>query len=94
MRICVISGSGSIRASRVTGDLSVRIGGSGSVQVDDGETAELSVSVTGAGDVKIGAAADRATLRLLGAGQVHVVHVREEPRITASGAGRIRVENW
>ena len=89
-----ISGSGSIRVSRVNGDLSVRVGGSGSVHVDGGQTAELSVTVSGAGDVRIGAPADRATLQVSGAGQIHVVHVREEPRITASGAGLIRVENW
>lgn len=89
-----ISGSGSIHAERVGGDVTAELSGSGDVAIAAGWIGTLRVNITGAGQAEVQAEAERAELSIAGAGEISVAAVRERPRIRVTGAGQVRVGNW
>jgi len=86
-----ITGSSNVTASAASGAVDATITGSGSVRIEQGEISNLTVKITGSGDVKFGGTAQDANLQVTGSGDIRVEHVINPPVKRVTGSGDIRV---
>lgn len=87
-------GGGDIEVSHVTGSLTVRLQGSGDVDINDGAVTQLSATIQGSGDIAFGGKAEDATLSIQGSGDIDVAHVTNRPSVRVQGSGDVKVSNW
>lgn len=89
-----LSGSSQMDIRQVTGDVSINVSGAGSINIAGGEVKELTVSLSGMGNVHFGGTAQDAYLSVSGMGNVNVDRVVNQLHRSMSGMGRITVGNW
>jgi hypothetical protein len=89
-----LSGSSKMDIVHVVGDVSINVSGTGSINIAGGEVNELTVSLSGMGNVRFGGTAQEADLSVSGMGNVHVATVVNRPHRSMSGMGGITVGNW
>lgn len=95
IREIYLSGSGNIYVTNAfnTGNLNLKISGSGSMMVPELEAFSLSASISGSGDMTIGAGhVEQETLEISGSGSIDALGCSAiDAAVRISGSGNIRV---
>jgi hypothetical protein len=88
-----ISGSGSVKAERLTGDnLSVRLSGSGSASLREVTCKELTLSISGSGKSTMSGTADKVTSKISGSGDIDAAALKvKSAEVNISGSGTASV---
>ena len=89
-----LSGSGDIRAARLSADrTALRLPGSGGIRIEHLETADLSVALSGSGEVKLaGGKTTRQTVDLSGSGTFSAARFQSDAaNVSISGSGDAKV---
>lgn len=86
-----ISGSGDLEVKKASGDVKLKISGSGGAKIHEGKVDDLDVSISGQGDVRAAVTAKNADLTVSGMGIILVNDVTGHVRRRVSGIGYINV---
>lgn len=89
-----IGGNGDIVVDKVNGPVSVNIGGSGNVKLNNGVAAKLEVNIAGSGDVRFGGEAKSLEVKIVGSGDVRVKTVSGNISKSVMGSGNVIVGQW
>jgi hypothetical protein len=89
-----IGGNGDIVADKVNGPVSVNIGGSGNVKLNNGVASKLEVNIAGSGDVRFGGEAKSLEVKIVGSGDVRVKTVSGNISKSVMGSGNVIVGQW
>ncbi|MEI6118526.1 MAG: DUF2807 domain-containing protein [bacterium] len=92
--ILCIQGGGDITVSKVVGNLTTHLTGSGDITIKKGNVINMIASIQGSGDIKFGGKAENANLSIRGSGDIEVDFVRNKPTISIMGSGDVDVNNW
>ncbi len=86
-----ISGSGDLEVKKASGNVKLKISGSGSAKIHEGEVDDLDVSISGQGNVRAAVTAKNADLSVSGMGSILVNDVTGHVRRRVTGMGSINV---
>ena len=86
-----LSGSGTLSAREVTGNVRASISGAGSLDVQGGQIGDVDASVSGTGNVIIAAPVRDADLSVSGVGKISVGEASGSVHRKVSGVGKINV---
>ena len=96
-----INGSGELDVESIdhchkfaANDATLKIDGSGDIRIKGGNINELNATISGSGNIKIGAVVQSADLNISGSGDIRVKQVVNKPYKNKSGSGSIKVGNW
>lgn len=80
-----------VTVDHVSGDVSLRVGGTSSIEIKDGKIGELDICAEGKGVIVVQATAESADITASDDRDIYVQHVATKPRKRQSGASIIHV---
>lgn len=86
-----VTGSGDVTAERVDGPLRTRVAGSGDVRIKEGQVSDMTVQVSGSGDVRFGGVAQTLVAEVSGSGDVSAGRVTGAVVKHVSGSGDVTI---
>lgn len=87
-----IGGNAEVTASDASGNVQVDINGNGEATIKDGAIDNLTASVHGNGEIKIGGTAQKANLSVHGNGEIKIARVIHPPTKSIHGNGEIKIK--
>lgn len=87
----LITGSSTINLDQLRSEASIKITGSGDVNIFGGEARQLDLVLTGSGNISANLAAQRANIALMGSGNIILAHAIEGTKEKHGGSGTITV---
>lgn len=87
----LITGSSTINVDQLRNQASIKITGSGNVNIFSGEAKQLDLILTGSGNISANLAAETATLALTGSGNIILAHAIDGTKEKHGGSGTITV---